>query len=165
MQIFSLPDMKLLSVVEGVDCLQPVMSAEPPRRSNSREALKEVLVADLGVRWANSPYLIVRFPATNCLARDLIYDRFEPTTMTWLFTSQFSNRQRPRTDHRTTYDFSGRSTAVCPMSHRGQHLGLWRTGSGRGHCEFFPMLRGFALFSCLEVLPGLFYERRQAHHI
>jgi len=61
MQIFNLPDMKLLSVIDGIDCLQPVLSAEAPRRSNSREALKEVLVADLGDRWVKSPYLIVRF--------------------------------------------------------------------------------------------------------
>lgn len=67
MQIFSLPDMKLLSVIEGVDCLQPALSGEPPRRSKTREPLKEVLVADLGDRWTTSPYLIVRSPAFHNL--------------------------------------------------------------------------------------------------
>jgi cleavage and polyadenylation specificity factor subunit 1 len=64
-QIFNYSDMKLLSVIDGVDCLQPVLSAEPPRRSNSRAILKEVVVADLGDRWTPSPYLIVRSPALN----------------------------------------------------------------------------------------------------
>jgi cleavage and polyadenylation specificity factor subunit 1 len=51
--------MNLLSIIDGVDCLQAVLSTEPPRRSNTREPLKEALVADLGDRWTTSPYLIV----------------------------------------------------------------------------------------------------------
>lgn len=58
-QIFNLADMKLLSIIDGVDCLHTVLSTEPPRRSNTREPLKEALVADLGDRWTKSPYLIV----------------------------------------------------------------------------------------------------------
>lgn len=52
--------MKLLSIIDGIDCLQTVLSTEPPRRSNTREPLKEALVADLGDRWTKSLYLIVR---------------------------------------------------------------------------------------------------------
>jgi cleavage and polyadenylation specificity factor subunit 1 len=59
--------MKLLSIIDGVDCLQPVLSTEPPRRSNTREPLKEALVADLGDRWTTLPYLIVRLPTIPCL--------------------------------------------------------------------------------------------------
>lgn len=51
--------MNLLAIIDGVDCLQSVLSSEPPRRSNTRESLKEALVADLGDRWTTSPYLIV----------------------------------------------------------------------------------------------------------
>lgn len=53
--------MKLLSIIDGVDYLHPVLSSEAPRRSNTRETLKEMIVADLGDRWATSPYLIVSF--------------------------------------------------------------------------------------------------------
>ncbi|KAJ5902421.1 Cleavage/polyadenylation specificity factor A subunit C-terminal [Penicillium taxi] len=60
LSIFSVPDMKLLSVLDGVDCLQPLLSTDPPRRANTRESLKEILVADLGDRSFTSPYLILR---------------------------------------------------------------------------------------------------------
>lgn len=59
-KIFSVPDMSLLATIEGIDCLQPVLSAEPPRRSNARESLKEILVAHLGDSSAAQPFLIVR---------------------------------------------------------------------------------------------------------
>ncbi|KAJ5099106.1 hypothetical protein N7532_006107 [Penicillium argentinense] len=58
--IIRLSDMKILSVVEGIDSLQPVLSVEPPRRSSTKETINEVHVADLGDRWASSPYLIAR---------------------------------------------------------------------------------------------------------
>ncbi|KAJ5675859.1 hypothetical protein N7462_008756 [Penicillium macrosclerotiorum] len=58
--VVSLPEMKLLTIIDGVDCLQPVLSSEPPRRSNTRESLTEILVADLGDKWSTLPYLIVR---------------------------------------------------------------------------------------------------------
>lgn len=60
-QIYDLTGMNLLSVIDGVDCSRPILSSEPPRRSNNREALTEILVADLGDRWVTSPYLIVCF--------------------------------------------------------------------------------------------------------
>ncbi|KAJ6145223.1 hypothetical protein N7470_009118 [Penicillium chermesinum] len=58
--IFSVPDLKLLWTINGVDCLQPVLSVEPPRRSNTRESLQEVIIADLGDESFISPFLIVR---------------------------------------------------------------------------------------------------------
>lgn len=65
MQIFRLSDLQRVSVIEGVDCLQPVLSAEPPRRFNTRETLTEAIVADLGDRSSISPYLIVRILALH----------------------------------------------------------------------------------------------------
>lgn len=59
-QIIRLPDQKLLSIVEGVDCTQPILSPEPPRRSTAREPLVEAVVADLGDSSSSYPYLIVR---------------------------------------------------------------------------------------------------------
>jgi cleavage and polyadenylation specificity factor subunit 1 len=52
--------MQLLAVIEGVDCLSPVLSVEPPKRSNIRETVTEFVVADLGDPSILSPYLIVR---------------------------------------------------------------------------------------------------------
>ena len=91
MQIFTVPDLKLLSVVEGMNCLQPVLSAEPPRRSNTREPLKEVIVADLGDLSRTSPYLIVRITAlfSIFLNAKLGNFRYGQIMMTWSFTSQF----------------------------------------------------------------------------
>jgi cleavage and polyadenylation specificity factor subunit 1 len=51
--------MKLIAVIEGVDCLPPVLSTELPKRSNIRETLTEFVVADLGDSSTLSPYLIV----------------------------------------------------------------------------------------------------------
>lgn len=59
-QIFRLPDQKLLSVIEGVDCTQPILSSELPRRSTAHEQLVEAVVADLGDSTISYPYLIVR---------------------------------------------------------------------------------------------------------
>lgn len=52
--------MKLIAIIEGVDCLPPVLSTEPPKRSNNREILTEFVVANLGDSSSLSPYLIVR---------------------------------------------------------------------------------------------------------
>jgi cleavage and polyadenylation specificity factor subunit 1 len=52
--------MKLIAIIEGVDCLPPVLSTEPPKRSNTRETLTEFVVANLGDSSGLSPYLIVR---------------------------------------------------------------------------------------------------------
>lgn len=59
-QLFRLSDMKLLAVIQGVDCLPPVLSTDPPKRSNIRETLSEFVIADLGDTSTTSPYLIVR---------------------------------------------------------------------------------------------------------
>ena len=54
--------MKSLAVIQGVDCLPPVLSNDPPKRSNIRETLIEFVIADLGDSSIVSPYLIVRDP-------------------------------------------------------------------------------------------------------
>ena len=51
--------MSQISVIDGIDCLQPTLSSEPPKRTNAKETINEVLIADLGDRWNTSPYLIV----------------------------------------------------------------------------------------------------------
>ncbi|KAI3138791.1 hypothetical protein CBS147325_6846 [Penicillium roqueforti] len=60
LSIFRLSSMKLIAIIEGVDCLPPVLSTEPPKRSNTREILTEFVVANLGDSSSISPYLIVR---------------------------------------------------------------------------------------------------------
>lgn len=62
LQLFRLSDMKALAVIQGVDCLPPVLSTDPPKRSNIRETLTEFVIADLGDSSVVSPYLIVRTP-------------------------------------------------------------------------------------------------------
>ncbi|KAL1982296.1 hypothetical protein VTN96DRAFT_1454 [Rasamsonia emersonii] len=59
--IFRLPSTDLVSVIEGVDYVLPILSAEPPpRRSSTRETITEILVADIGESYCKSPYLILR---------------------------------------------------------------------------------------------------------
>ncbi|KAH8701144.1 putative cleavage and polyadenylation specificity factor subunit A [Talaromyces proteolyticus] len=59
--MFQLPDFELISVIEGVDFLPPILSNEPSsRRLTSRENITELLVADIGELPWTSPYLIFR---------------------------------------------------------------------------------------------------------
>ncbi|KAK1141930.1 mRNA cleavage and polyadenylation factor subunit [Aspergillus melleus] len=58
--IYRLSDQTLVSILEGVDCLGPILSTEPPKRSTTRELLSEIVVADLGDDWCTSPYLLIR---------------------------------------------------------------------------------------------------------
>ncbi|CAI7630992.1 unnamed protein product [Penicillium bialowiezense] len=60
LSLYRLSDMKLLAVIQGVDCLPPVLSIDPPKRANIRETLTEFVIADLGDTSTVSPYLIVR---------------------------------------------------------------------------------------------------------
>ncbi|CAG8194361.1 unnamed protein product [Penicillium olsonii] len=60
LSLFRVSDMKSLAVIQGVDCLPPVLSNDPPKRSNIRETLIEFVIADLGDSSIVSPYLIVR---------------------------------------------------------------------------------------------------------
>lgn len=59
-QVYRLPDQQLISVIEGIDCLPPILSTELPKRSTTREVLSEAVIADLGESWNPSPHLIVR---------------------------------------------------------------------------------------------------------
>ncbi|GAQ12043.1 protein cft1 [Aspergillus lentulus] len=66
--IYRLPDQQLMSVIEGIDCLPPILSTELPKRSTTREVLSEAVIADLGESWNPSPHLIdvlriCRFPS------------------------------------------------------------------------------------------------------
>ncbi|KAL4986956.1 CPSF A subunit region-domain-containing protein [Aspergillus falconensis] len=58
--IYQLPDFAVISVIEGVGCLPPILSTEPPKRSSTRESVIEVAVAELGDSHSSLPYLILR---------------------------------------------------------------------------------------------------------
>ncbi|PYH72415.1 cleavage/polyadenylation factor CFT1 [Aspergillus vadensis CBS 113365] len=58
--VYRVRDQRLLSIIEGLDGLSPLLSSEPPKRSGTRETLIEAIVADLGETWSASPYLILR---------------------------------------------------------------------------------------------------------
>lgn len=60
LHIYRLPDFKLMSTIEGVGCLSPILSTEPPKRSTTRENLLQLVVADLGDSYCCLPYLILR---------------------------------------------------------------------------------------------------------
>ncbi|KAL4940501.1 hypothetical protein BDV06DRAFT_196443 [Aspergillus oleicola] len=60
LHIYRLPDSELMSTIEGVDCLPPILSREPPKRSATRENLIQIAVADLGDSQSSLPYLILR---------------------------------------------------------------------------------------------------------
>lgn len=59
-QIYRFPDQTLVTTIEGVAGLPPILSSEAPRRFGTRESLAEAIVADLGDRASAFPYLIVR---------------------------------------------------------------------------------------------------------
>ncbi|KAL2869932.1 cleavage/polyadenylation factor CFT1 [Aspergillus lucknowensis] len=58
--IYRFPDQKLISVIEGVGCLPPILSNEPPKRATMRESIVQLALADLGSPWSSLPYLILR---------------------------------------------------------------------------------------------------------
>ncbi|KAL4802870.1 CPSF A subunit region-domain-containing protein [Aspergillus unguis] len=58
--IYQLPDMNLVSVIEGIGCLPPILSTELPKRSTTRENIIQVTVADLGDSRSSLPYMILR---------------------------------------------------------------------------------------------------------
>ncbi|KAL4813383.1 CPSF A subunit region-domain-containing protein [Aspergillus spinulosporus] len=58
--IYRLPDFAVISVIEGVGCLPPILSTEPPKRSTTRESVIQVAVAELGDSYSSLPYLILR---------------------------------------------------------------------------------------------------------
>ncbi|KKK23785.1 hypothetical protein AOCH_000296 [Aspergillus ochraceoroseus] len=58
--IYRLPDYTLVSIMEGVNCLLPILSAETPRRSVMRETLIQAIISDLGDASSSFPYLILR---------------------------------------------------------------------------------------------------------
>ncbi|RDL33101.1 Uncharacterized protein BP5553_08540 [Venustampulla echinocandica] len=74
LHIYALPDLsKAVYVAEGLCFVPPVLSADyAARRSAAREALTEILVADLGDAVSKSPYLILR-PSSDDLT---IYEPF-----------------------------------------------------------------------------------------
>ncbi|KAL4977842.1 CPSF A subunit region-domain-containing protein [Aspergillus desertorum] len=58
--IYKLPNFAVISVIEGVGCLPPILSTEPPKRSSMRESIIQVAVAELGDAYSSMPYLILR---------------------------------------------------------------------------------------------------------
>ncbi|RAK71794.1 cleavage/polyadenylation factor CFT1 [Aspergillus fijiensis CBS 313.89] len=58
--MYRLPDQILVTIIEGVAGLPPILSSEAPKRSGARESLTEAIVTDLGDSSSASPYLILR---------------------------------------------------------------------------------------------------------
>ncbi|PYI19197.1 protein cft1 [Aspergillus japonicus CBS 114.51] len=58
--MYRLPDQILVTIIEGVAGLPPILSSEAPKRSGARESLTEAIIADLGDSANASPYLILR---------------------------------------------------------------------------------------------------------
>lgn len=66
MKVYALSDLSApIYVAEGLSYLPPILSADyVARRGTSRDALKEILVADLGDNTSFYPYLVVSFPTS-----------------------------------------------------------------------------------------------------
>ncbi|EMC95320.1 hypothetical protein BAUCODRAFT_25380 [Baudoinia panamericana UAMH 10762] len=60
LQVFSLPETKLVYSAPTLPFLPPVLSADAPQRRGGKVTLTEVLVVDLGAEGVTRPYLIVR---------------------------------------------------------------------------------------------------------
>jgi cleavage and polyadenylation specificity factor subunit 1 len=58
-QVYRLPDFAVISVIEGVGCLPPILSTEPPKRSTTRENVLQIAVVELGDSYSSLPFLIV----------------------------------------------------------------------------------------------------------
>ncbi|KAJ5491547.1 Protein c.t1.c1 [Penicillium diatomitis] len=124
LSIFNLTDMKMLDVIDGVDCLQPVLSSEAPRRSNNREPLKEALVADLGDQWIRSPYLIVRTETD-----ELIYYKPVFHTVSNGDGSSKSLRFHRETNHNLT-DTAAAAASTVEMQQQSKPLRVLSNVSG-----------------------------------
>ncbi|EPS26038.1 hypothetical protein PDE_00974 [Penicillium oxalicum 114-2] len=124
LSIVRLADLKLLSIIDGLDCLQPVLSSDPPRRSNNREPLKEALVADLGDQWVSSPYLIVRTEND-----ELIYYKPVVTAIGAEDDSPRSIRFHKESSH-SLVDTSVAASSAVAMQHQSRPLRVLSNVSG-----------------------------------
>ncbi|PYI06271.1 protein cft1 [Aspergillus sclerotiicarbonarius CBS 121057] len=152
--IYRLRDQKLISVIEGIDGLSPVLSSEPPKRPGARENLIEAVVADLGDASSASPYLILRSENDDLIiykpfvvfagpGRGVPGLRFSKETNNALpkISPGVSSKQPNKADHkvkplRVLPDVSGLSTVFMPGASAGFVL---RTSASAPH---FLRLRG-----------------------
>ncbi|PWY71481.1 protein cft1 [Aspergillus heteromorphus CBS 117.55] len=157
--MYRLGDQKLLSVIEGVDSLPPLLSEEPPKRFGTRESLIEAVVADLGDPWSALPYLILRsenddlfiykpfvIPAGSrkdapCLGFSKEANNTLPNVTSGLESRQFDNTQYRARSLRVLPNISGLSTVFMPGVSAGFVL---RTSTSSPH---FLRLRGECILS------------------
>ncbi|KAI3340631.1 CPSF A subunit region-domain-containing protein [Ustulina deusta] len=80
--VYALSDLKApIYVAEGLPYLPPILSANyAARRGTSREALKEILIADLGDNTSYYPYLVTRNNQNDVTIYEPFRTTSEPTT-------------------------------------------------------------------------------------
>ncbi|PYH99545.1 protein cft1 [Aspergillus ellipticus CBS 707.79] len=157
--IYRISDQKLVSAIEGVDSLSPLLSGEPPKRSGTRESLIEAVVADLGDSWSALPYLILRsksddiiiykpFVVPAGLGDDVPYLRFSKEVNNVLpkMTSGIDPRNSDKLRHRARplrvlSNISGLKTVFMPGVSAGFII---KTTASSPH---FQRLRGEAILS------------------
>ncbi|PYH46687.1 cleavage/polyadenylation factor CFT1 [Aspergillus saccharolyticus JOP 1030-1] len=110
LHVYYFPDQTLVTIIEGVAGLPPVLSSEVPKRTGTREPLTEALVADLGDRACALPYLILRSQTDEIN----IYKPFATTGAV---------------DRKLTLRFSKEATTILPRVQ--PHLGSESTDKGR----------------------------------
>ncbi|KAF4160597.1 hypothetical protein CNMCM6936_002869 [Aspergillus lentulus] len=94
--IYRLPDQQLMSVIEGIDCLPPILSTELPKRSTTREVLSEAVIADLGESWNPSPHLILRTESDDIVIYKAFASSIKGENDTRLSFVKESNHTLPR---------------------------------------------------------------------
>ncbi|XBQ93699.1 mRNA cleavage and polyadenylation factor subunit [Aspergillus fumigatus] len=94
--VYRLPDQQLISVIEGIDCLPPILSTELPKRSTTREVLSEAVIADLGESWNPSPHLILRTESDDLVIYKAFASYIKGESHTRLSFVKESNHTLPR---------------------------------------------------------------------
>ncbi|KAH2266319.1 mRNA cleavage and polyadenylation factor subunit, partial [Aspergillus fumigatus] len=87
---------QLISVIEGIDCLPPILSTELPKRSTTREVLSEAVIADLGESWNPSPHLILRTESDDLVIYKAFASYIKGESHTRLSFVKESNHTLPR---------------------------------------------------------------------
>ncbi|KAG2005350.1 hypothetical protein GB937_008766 [Aspergillus fischeri] len=94
--VYRLPDQQLMSVIEGIDCLPPILSTELPKRSTTREVLSEAVIADLGESWNPSPHLILRTESDDLVIYKAFASSIKGESHTHLSFVKETNHTLPR---------------------------------------------------------------------
>ncbi|KAL2828869.1 CPSF A subunit region-domain-containing protein [Aspergillus pseudoustus] len=126
--IYRLPDQKLISIIEGVSCLPPILSTEPPKRSTTRERLVQIAVADLGDLWNSMPYLILRTETDDLVMyRPFIGDSEETASLKFF---KESNHVLPSVS--TKVDYEPFPKPLRPLPNISGHRSIFMSGPSAG---------------------------------